>query len=258
MPVLGAQALERLDVAVHERLQLVHVRVLAAHLADLRAHRDGDALGLTIADEPGQLGGALVVDALLLGKRGLGQVHERRGIDIDVVEAGVQLLFDERAQRLQLGLGFGGVLLGVHLHVVALDEQRPGEAFAQRRGGHHRHVLRGTLLRVADLRAGDLADERAHVEPLGGAEHGARGVVGEHADVHGRRGKRGDLAPTARHVELVDRRRPHARVLPDLPDQPARLLTLAGRTEHRPAHQLVHCRALTHGRTLEPSQRRLR
>src|SRR5256885_1205868 len=141
----GAQALERLDGAVHARLQLVHVRVLAAHLADLRAHRDGDALGLAIADEPGQLGGPLVVDALLLGKRGLGKVHERRGIDVDVVEARVQLFFDQRAQRLELGLGIGGVFLGVHLHVVALDEQRPGEAFAQRRGGHHRHVFGGAL-----------------------------------------------------------------------------------------------------------------
>src|SRR3989442_3057204 len=32
-----------------------------------------------------------------------------------------------------------------HLDVVALDEQRPREALAQRRGGHHGDVLGGAL-----------------------------------------------------------------------------------------------------------------
>src|SRR6266567_4664581 len=58
------QARERADIAVHERLELMHVGVLAAHLADLRTHRHGHALGLPVPDELGQVGGPLVVDAL--------------------------------------------------------------------------------------------------------------------------------------------------------------------------------------------------
>jgi len=157
---------ERADIAVHERLELVHVGVLAAHLADLRAHGHGHALGLAVPDEPGQVGGPLVIDALLRVERGLGEVDQGGGVDVDVVEPGVQLFFDERSYRLQLGLGVDGVFLGVHLDVVALDEQRPREALAQRRGGHYGDVLGGALLGVADLGAGDLADEGAHVESL--------------------------------------------------------------------------------------------
>src|SRR5439155_356430 len=84
--------------------------------------------------ELGQVGGPLVVDALLRVERGLRQVYQGRRVDVDVVEAGVQLLIDERPYRLELGLGVDGVLLGVHLDVVALDEQRPREALPQLRG----------------------------------------------------------------------------------------------------------------------------
>src|SRR5205823_1137609 len=145
-------------------------------------------LRLPVPDELGQVGGPLVVDALLRVEGGLGEVDQRGGVDVDVVEAGVQLFFDQRPDRLQLALGVHGVLLGVHLHVIALDEQRSCEALAQRRGGHHGDVLSGALLGVADLGARDLADEGADVEALRGPEDGARGVVGEDTDVH--RGRR--------------------------------------------------------------------
>ena len=62
-------AAERLVVALHERVQLVDVGVLAAHLADLAAHRDRHALRLVAADEGGEVGGQLAVHRLLLVER---------------------------------------------------------------------------------------------------------------------------------------------------------------------------------------------
>src|ERR1041384_558910 len=45
---------------------------------------------------------------------------------------------------------------------------------------------------------------------------------------------------SARHVEILDRRRAHADGLSDLPDQPARVLFLVRFAEHGRAHELVH------------------
>ena len=231
------------------------VRVLAPHLADFRAHRDGDALGLAVADEFGELGGALVVHALLLVERGLGEVHERGRIDVDIVEAGAQLLFDQRPHSAEFGLGVRPVLLGVHLDVVALDEEGPLEALAQRRRRHDGHVLRGALLGVSDLAARDLQHQRPHIQPRGGPEDGAGRVVGQHADVHRGRGERRDLALPARQIQLVDRSGAHPRLLPDLPDQPARLLARLGHAEDRLPREIVERRALADRRVLEAPQR---
>ena len=57
-------------------------------------------------------------------------------------------------------------LLRVRLDVIALDEDRPGEPFAQRRGKHDGRVLVRPLLGVADLRPGDFEDERAGIQLL--------------------------------------------------------------------------------------------
>src|SRR5205807_1858350 len=176
------QARERADIAVHEGLELMHVGVLAAHLADLRAHGHGHALGLPVPDEFGQVGGPLVVDALLGVERRLGEIDQRGRVDVDVVEAGVQLLFDQGPYRLQLGLGVNGVLLGVHLDVVALDEQRPREALAQRRGGHHGDVLGGARQLV---HGGAVARRRA-LEPsqrrCGCVRHRLRSLLATNLD----------------------------------------------------------------------------
>src|SRR6266496_2838659 len=253
-PHVGAEAFESAQVPVHERPQLVDVAVLAAHFADLGADRGGDARGLAVADELGQLGRALDVDALLRVERRLRQVDQRGRIHVDVVEPGRQLFLDQPAHRGDLGLRIDGVLLRVDLDVVALDEERAGEPFAQRGGGHHRHVFDGPLLRVPDLAAGDLTDQGAHVEPPGRAEDRAGRIVGQDADVHRRRGEGGELAPAAGEVEVVDRRRPHPRLLAGLPDRPPRLFALGRASKNRPPHQLVHRGALAHRRRLEPPQ----
>src|SRR6266436_4744379 len=240
----GPQLLQRPVVAVHERLQLVHVAVLAADFADLRTDGHGDVVRLAVPDELRELGGALVVRPLLLVEIGLGEIDERGRIDVDVVEAGVQLFLDQCAQRLELGRGIGRVLLGVDLDVVALDEQRPCESLAQRRGRHHRDVLGGPLVGVGDLAPGDLADDRSGVESLRRPEDRAPGVVGENPDVHRGRGERRHVTPAPRHVQLVNRGGPDAGALPDLPDQPARLGLLVFVPEHGLTHQLVHPGAL--------------
>ena len=54
----------------------------------------------------------LAVHRLLLGERRLVEIDQRRGVDVDVVEAGGDLLADERAQRVELLVAIGrGVLL---------------------------------------------------------------------------------------------------------------------------------------------------
>jgi hypothetical protein len=60
------------------------------------------------------------------------------------------------------------------------------------------------------------------------------------ADVHRRHGEAADLAAAARHVQLVNRRRPHADRLPDLPEQPARVLALGVAAEDRLRDQRIH------------------
>ena len=99
---VGAARLQRLQVAAHERVQLVDVGVLAADLADFAADRDGDAVRLVRADERGEVGAQVAVDLLLLVERRLVEIDQRRGVDVDVVEAGRDLLLDERAERVEL------------------------------------------------------------------------------------------------------------------------------------------------------------
>src|SRR5690348_5394 len=74
--VLHAQAMARALVPTHERLELVHVRILPAHFSDLGADRHGNALRLALPDVLRQLGGALVVRPLLLVEGGLGEIDQ--------------------------------------------------------------------------------------------------------------------------------------------------------------------------------------
>ncbi len=181
---VAAALLQRTVEAVHVRVQLVDVGVLAAHLANLAADRHGDALWLVLPDERREVGGEGYVDFLLLGQRRLRQIDERRGVDVDVVEAGRDFFLDQRAQGLELLVAFGAVvLLRVGLDVIALDEDRTTEPLAQRRPDHDRRVLVGTLFGVADLGARDLENERPGIEGLRRTDDGAGGVVRHRANV---------------------------------------------------------------------------
>jgi len=94
-----------------------------------------------------------------------------------------QCLGGQVEHALQLGVGARGVLLGINLKVIALQEDRARPALPQRRGQHHERVLGGPLVGVRDLRARDLADHRAGIELLPRPEQRASGVVGQPANV---------------------------------------------------------------------------
>ncbi|NBV82071.1 MAG: adenosine deaminase family protein [Actinobacteria bacterium] len=156
------------------------------------------------------------------GERWLGEIHQRGGVHIDVVEAGGHRLGNERLDGIHFGCGIDGVLLVVHLEMVALNEHGTAEALPQGRGQHHRDVLSGPLFRVRDFRASDLEDEGAGFEHVGRTEDCARGVVRQGADVHGRDSEPAAFARATRHVELVDGGGTHSHLLSDFPDHPAR------------------------------------
>ena len=225
---VGTETLEGAFIAVHERPELVDVAVLPPDLPDLAPDRNRDPLRLAVPDVLRQLGRPLVVHALLLVERGLGEIDEGGGIDVDVVEAGMQLFVDQGPHRRELRFRVGGVFLGVGLNVVSLHEQRSDEAFAHGCRGHHGDVFRGALARVADLAARDFYDDGPDVEAARRTVHRARGVVRQHPDVDGGGREDRNLGPALRQIELVDRRRTHAGALPDLPDQPAGFLALLG------------------------------
>ena len=127
--------------AVHVGAQLAHRAVLRAHLADLATHRNGHARRLGAPHHLQDVDAHFVVQPLLLVERRLGDVDQRGRVDVDVVEPGVDGLTRELLHAAHLARRVVRELLGVHLEVVALDEQRTAEPFAQRGGEHHRHVL---------------------------------------------------------------------------------------------------------------------
>ena len=124
--------------------------------------------------------------------------------------------------------------------MVTLHEHRTAKAFTQRGSDDDRDVLAGALLRVRNLRAGDLEDERACLERVGSAEYRAHRVVRRRADVH--RGNRvpACLPGTTCQVEIVNRGRMHADMLPDFPEQPAGVLLLLGTAEDRGVDHRIH------------------
>jgi hypothetical protein len=72
------------------------------------------------------------------------------------------------------------------------------------------------------LAARQLEDDGPDVRRLGDLEDRARQVERCGADVDGRDGEPGDLAPAAGGIQLLDARRPSAQLLARLPDQPLR------------------------------------
>ena len=68
----------------------------------------------------------LAVDRLLLVERGLFEIDQSGGVDVDVEVAGGDFLADQVLQRFDLLVAIrAGVLLGVELDVIALEESGP-------------------------------------------------------------------------------------------------------------------------------------
>ncbi len=194
--------------AVHVGADFIGLGVVLADLTDLAADRDLHSLRLALADEFRQVRGVLVVGPLLLVAGRELQVDERGSVDVDVVELRGDGLVDERLQRLHLrSLPLGrGPFLGAGLEVIALDEDRAAIALLDRSGEDAGGVLGGPLLGVADLRAGDLEDERADLVAHCGPEEPPRHVIGEGADVVRRDGElRAQVAAADGVVEREDR-----------------------------------------------------
>ncbi len=218
----GRPRVELAAVPVEVCPQLLDRRVLRPDLADLPADADRHAVGLERPDQGGQLRGAGVVLALLRVGVRLGQVHERRRVDVDVAIAGVHREAAGAPDLLGHGLGVGGVLLGVELVVVALDEDRPAPAGGHRPGQHRGGVVDRALERVGLLAPGELEDDRPDVGGSRGLVHGPGHVEGLRPEVDGGDGEPGDLAAGTRLVQALDARRSGAERLARLPDQPLR------------------------------------
>src|SRR5262249_32930730 len=227
-------------VRVHVGAKLLGRRVGLSDLADLAADRNRHGLGLARADELREVGAPPRILGLLLGQRGLREIHQRRRVDVDLEEAGGDSLVDQGLDRGDLGLRVGLHLPGVRLVVVALEKDGTLPALADGRGQHDRGVLRRPLIRVADLAAGDLEDQGAGIEALGGPEGRAGRVVGEHADVDGRHREARSLALAAGLVERQDRRGQDGKRRRGFADVAPRSLAGFALSEHGRPGEAVH------------------
>ena len=118
-------------------------------------------------------------------------------------------------------VGILGVVLGVPLVVVALDEDGAFPAGVDGTGEDAGDVLTGALVGVGLLRASQLPDGRAGTQLHGGAAAGRGHVEDLRAQVDGRLGPAAVLVTRASHVQLVDAGRRTAQLLGGFPDDPA-------------------------------------
>ncbi len=132
------------------------------------------------------------------------QVHQRRSVDVDVHETRIHRFPRQVENRLGLLLRILAKTAGVELEVIALDKDRSAPVLPQGGRGDHGGVLRRTLLGVADLRAGNLENDRAGIITAGGTEHRPGRVVGQAPDVDGRDREPGAFAPAPGCVKLLD------------------------------------------------------
>src|SRR5205085_1714251 len=102
--------------------QVVGRRVLLADLADLASHDDRDVGWFVLPDERGQLRLTSVVLPLLLVDRGLAEVDEGGAVDVDVAIARRDRVHARLADLAGHLLRILGVLAGVELVMVALNE----------------------------------------------------------------------------------------------------------------------------------------
>ena len=134
-----------------------------ADLANLAADADRYAVGLERADQGDELGGSLVVRALLLVLAVERQVDERRGVDVDVPVAGVDREAAGTPDLLGHRLRVRPVLLGVELVVVALQKDGASPARGDRAGEDGGRVVDRALEGVGLLAPCELEDDGADV-----------------------------------------------------------------------------------------------
>ncbi len=218
----GRARLELAAVPVQVGPQLRDRRVLGADLADLATDADRDAVRLERPDQGGQFGRPPVVLVLLLVDVGLRQVDERRGIDVDVAVPGVDREAAGAPDLLGHRLLVGGVLLGVELVVVALDEDRTPPAGRDRAGQHRRRVVDRALEGVRLLAPRELEDDRADIGRGGRLVDRPRHVEDLGPQVDGRDGEAGHLAAGPGVVQRLDARGQGTELLARLPDEPLR------------------------------------
>ena len=201
-----AALLELLKIPFHVNLQLFHRAVFAAHFADLPAHRNRDAFRLQIADHGGQFRRQREVGPLLILDRGLRQVHQRGGVDVNVVKPAFDGFPDQILDRLRLLFRIRGKFFSIHLEVVALKEDRPAPAgfHGGRRNGAG--VFQRSLPGVVDFRPGNFKKDRPDVSRHRGAENRLRHIVADAADVDGRNRKAAHFPAPHRIVEGLYRR----------------------------------------------------
>ena len=219
---LFASLVQLFAVTVHVGLELLDRAVLPAHLADLSADGNGNPLGLQAAQVGGQFSGDPTVVLLLRAHGRPAEIDQSRAVDIDVKEFRFDRFFDEIFKRADFRLRIFGEILRARLEMIALNEERSGKAFFDRRGHHGMRVLVRPLKRVADLRARDLEDHRADLIAQRGAKDGARHVVGQAPNIDRRNGEPAALAPADRLVKTLDRRRVYAESFGALSDDVAR------------------------------------
>ncbi len=218
----GRPRVELAPEAVEVGAQVLDRRVRLADLADLAADGDRHALGLEPPDQRGDLGRDRIVDPLLEVHARLREVDEGRAVDVDVEVAGGHRVTAGPADVIGHRLGVGGVLLGVELVVVALNEDRAAPSGSDRPGEDVRGILEHPLEGVGLLGAGELQDHRPDRLPAGGGEDRPRHVEGLGAQVDSGNREPRDLAAAAGRVELLNARGRAPELLARLPDQPPR------------------------------------
>ena len=203
-------------------MQFLDRRVLVPDLADLAAHADGDPVRLEGADERRQLGRAGVVLALLLVDPRPGEIDEGGRVDVDVPISSLERHAACSTDLLGHRLGIGGVLPGVELVMIALDEHRVPPACGDRSSEHGGGVVDRALVRVGLLAPRQLEDHGTDACGRSRVEDGPGHVEGLHPHVHRGNGETGYLASAASLVEILDARRPPPEGLARLPDKPLR------------------------------------
>src|SRR3990172_434022 len=228
------------QVSGHESSKVGHGAVLLAHLPDFPAHRYDHALRLHTSNELRHLRGHLAVSLLLLLKCGPVQFHQRGRIYVYVEEARPNCLPGQGFNSIHFANRVSDVFPAIDLKMVSLNEHRALKALSDRRCQYASGVLRGALLRIANLRAGDLENKRADAVFQRSPENRAGDMVGDTTDVYRRHGPAGVKSAAGGGVQPLDAGRIRSPGLCCLPDGSAvPLLDLLIKSEDRLIDQII-------------------